>query len=122
MALSTATAIPVAGKQFLGLCRRGSIARTDLPWCRVSTHTTLLCPQPRLRWQTHRQPSGGNHYSTFIPKPQYRLRKRMAAQNTAPLVWIDCEVKTFKPIVHCSWLMSRVAMFLAASKLKKANR
>lgn len=99
MALSTAAPVSVAGKHILNFCRRGSIARARLPWCRVPTHTTLPGPQPLPGKHTLRQP-GGAHYSSVTSRS---FRQRMAAQNAAPLVWIDCEVKTNPPIVHGSY-------------------
>lgn len=102
MALSTATPVTVASKHLLNFCRRGLIARARLPWCRVSTHTTLPGPQPLPSKHTLRQP-GGARYSSVTPPAVGSFRQRMAARNAAPLVWIDCEVKTNPPIVHGSY-------------------
>lgn len=102
MALSTANSITVASKHILKFCRRGPIARARLPWCRVSTHTTLSAPQPLPSKHTLRQP-GGARYSSVTPRAVSSFRQRMAAQNAAPLVWIDCEVNTKPPIVHGSY-------------------
>lgn len=101
MAISAATPVTVAGKHCLKFCRRGSIASARLPWCRVSTHTTLLGHQPLPIKHTLRQP--GASYSSVTRRVVSSFRQRMAAQNAAPLVWIDCEVKTTPPVVHGSY-------------------
>lgn len=102
MAFSTATPVTVAGKHLLTSCPRGSIARARLHWCRVSTHTTLLCPQPLPSKHTLRQP-GEVRYLSVTHRAALSFRERMAARNNAPLVWIDCEVKTRSHIVHGSY-------------------
>lgn len=96
MAPNTATPITVAGKHILKVCRQGSIASARLPYCRASTHTTLIGPQLFPSKHTLRQP-GGAYYSSVTPRAVVSFRQRMAAQNAAPLVWIDCEVKTSPP-------------------------
>lgn len=40
---------------------------------------------------------------SVTPRAALSLRQRMAAQNAAPLVWIDCEVNIGLPVVHGSY-------------------
>lgn len=101
MALTAAIPVTVAGKHLLKLCRRGPIARAHLSSCRASAHTTLPCLQPLPSRRALQQP--GLRYSSVTRRPVLSFRQRMAAQNAAPLVWIDCEVKTTPPVVQ--WLV-----------------